>query len=292
MEFTEKCKEKIALIEDGLDRYLSFNKDVPKVIYDAVRYSVFAGGKRIRPIIMLGIYELFSDKNNIDDVIPFACAIEMIHTYSLIHDDLPAMDNSDLRRGRPTNHKVYGEAMAVLAGDALLNTAFEVMLASNSKNALKCASIIAKSAGVFGMIGGQVMDIESESKQISIDDLKRLHTKKTGALIRASALCGAILSDASIDKINAAEEFAQNIGLAFQIKDDILNVIGDEQKLGKPINSDAKSNKNTYVSLLGLENSKKLLKKHTDLAIGTIMPYAAKDKFIIELSRYLLNREK
>ena len=255
----ELLKEKAAIIDRALDAYLPPRDNLQSVIYDAMRYSLFAGGKRLRPILMLETAKMCGGAEN--EVLPFACAMEMIHTYSLIHDDLPAMDNDDLRRGKPTNHIKYGEAVAILAGDALLNKAFEIVSEYGGKNparAMKAVSILAKSSGTEGMIGGQIVDMESEGKEITRDTLEYLHSLKTGAIIRSSCVIGAVVSDADEALVSAADEFARNLGIAFQIRDDILDVTGDEAELGKPIGSDARENKNTYVTLYGLKRAEEL----------------------------------
>ena len=222
-----------------------------------------AGGKRLRPALVLEFCRLCG--GDVRTALPFACALEMIHTYSLIHDDLPCMDNDDLRRGKPTNHKVYGEAMAVLAGDGLLNLAFEtasdpMLLASiDPQTQLRAIRTLSRSSGMEGMIGGQVLDIEAETRPISLEELKTLQSLKTGALIGAAASLGCILGGADGKKTEAAQEYARCIGLAFQIQDDILDIEGDEAVLGKPIGSDADNQKSTYPSLLGLDACKQMV---------------------------------
>lgn len=293
MEFQKDLKHKTELVEQALAQTFNEINDVPEAIVDAMRYSVFAGGKRIRPILLLASYELFS--NDIKSALPFACALEMIHTYSLIHDDLPAMDNSDLRRGRKTNHIVFGEAMAVLAGDALLNYAFEIMLSAPSHDTarvMRAAAYIAKSAGICGMIGGQVLDIQGENCIMGGAELMRLHEKKTGALMRASVCSGAILGRASDTQISSLELYARHLGLAFQIMDDILDVTGDKNALGKPTGSDSASNKNTYVSLYGLSRAKEMLISHTKQANEAIAPFGSSAEFLHDLTEYLLYRNK
>ena len=224
---------------------------------------------------------------------PFACAMEMIHTYSQIHDDLPAMDNDDLRRGKPTNHKKFGEAMAILAGDALLNKAYENALSAKSENpslTLRAMAILAGSSGTEGMIGGQVVDIESEGKQIGVSELRYLHQLKTGAIIRSSCTIGAVLSGASEEEIKAVAEFASSLGVAFQIRDDILDCIGTEEELGKPIGSDAEEGKNTYVSLLGLEKSKELVAEYSQKAVKALHIFGEKAEFLRWITEYLITR--
>ncbi|SQB91502.1 geranylgeranyl pyrophosphate synthase [Clostridium tetanomorphum] len=239
------CIEKIKKeIDDYLYEYLKNKGSYNKKIYEAMAYSINVGGKRIRPILMLLTYEMY-DKDY-KKILPAACALEMIHTYSLIHDDLPAMDNDDLRRGKPTNHKVFGEALAILAGDALLNEAFNILLKnslSNGKSWVKAASLIGEASGADGMIGGQVVDILGENKNINIEELYYMHRKKTGELIKVAILSGSVLGEAEEKDLNILQEFGEKLGLAFQIKDDILDVVGNESKLGKTTKKDQYHNK-------------------------------------------------
>lgn len=293
MVFENELNHKIAIVDKWLCRYMTAPANAPDAIYDAMNYSVSAGGKRVRPVIMMATYELFC--HNIDNIMPFACAIEMIHTSSLIHDDLPAMDNSALRRGRPTNHIVYGEAMAVLAGDGLLTLAFETMLDAKNIQAdtiLKAAAYVGKCTGNSGMIGGQVMDISFEGKQIPFDTLKELHSKKTGALINASAVAGAIVGGADSSQQAAVEQFATYLGLAFQIKDDILDVTGDAEALGKPVGSDIQNNKNTYVSLFGVDNAQAMLIECSQKAIDALTSLDKKSDFLLSLAWNLQKRDR
>lgn len=287
-----RLNDDIQIINDALRHYMTNSNTPQKTIYEAMEYSLYAGGKRLRPVLMLETAKMCG-ADNLNKILPFACAMEMIHTYSLIHDDLPAMDNDDLRRGRPTNHKVYGDAMAILAGDALLNKAFEIT--SSVKNispetALKAISMLAASSGTEGMIGGQVIDIESENKSIELSELQHLHLLKTGAIIRSSCTIGALLAGASEAEINAADEFASNLGIAFQIRDDILDCIGTEEELGKPIGSDKAENKNTYVTLVGLEHSKELVKIYSDKADAALSVFGEKAEFLKWLAEYLISR--
>ena len=261
----------ISLIEDALKGYVKESQLPHKKIYDAMGYSLMAGGKRLRPVIMMMTAEMLGC--DAKAVLPFAAALEMIHTYSLIHDDLPAMDNDDLRRGRPTNHKVYGEAMAILAGDALLTRAFEAVSeydepGVDKTRVLRAISVLAKTAGCDGMIGGQVIDIESKNEDMEL--LKYLHSLKTGALIRAAGVIGAILADGSEEQIKAVDDFCKNLGIAFQIQDDILDVTGTEEELGKPIGSDEENEKSTYVTLCGIDKAKELVEEYTGLAIASL----------------------
>lgn len=254
-----KLKKLAVLVEKNLDKYISDKNEYPPVIYKAAKYSLFAGGKRLRPILTM--LSAKACGMTYSDVMPAACAMEMIHTYSLIHDDLPAMDDDDFRRGKLTSHKKFGEAIAILAGDALLTRAFEcIMICSKNRkikpeNIIKAAREIANGAGMKGMIGGQVLDITSEGKNISAKTLKFLHKCKTGALIRASVLAGAILSGADDKKTALFREYGEKIGLAFQIVDDILDITGDEKKMGKKLRKDFAAKKVTYPSIYGLQAS-------------------------------------
>lgn len=288
----EKLKEQIALIDAHLDKYLAPKDNPQGIIYEAMRYSVFAGGKRLRPVLMLMTCEMCG--GDINEVMPFACALEMIHTYSLIHDDLPAMDNDDLRRGMPTSHKKFGEATAILAGDALLTKAFEIVSqysGSETARAMRAINILAVSAGTEGMIGGQIVDMESENKTITLDELRYLHLNKTGAIIRSACAIGALMSGADETKIQAVDEFAKNLGIAFQIQDDILDVEGTEEELGKPIGSDAEENKNTYVSLFGAEKSRELSLSYSEKAKKALETFGENAEFLRELTDYLTERK-
>ncbi len=282
----------IALVDEHLDKYLAVKDNLQSIIYEAMRYSIFAGGKRLRPVLMLAVCEMCG--GDINEVIPFACAMEMIHTYSLIHDDLPSMDNDDLRRGMPTSHVKFGEATAILAGDALLNKAFETVSEYNGTNpqrAIKAINMLAMSSGTEGMIGGQIVDMESEGKDIDLDTLRYLHLNKTGAIIRSSCTIGALMGGGNEEEINAVDEFAKNLGVAFQIQDDILDVIGNEEELGKPIGSDAEEDKNTYVKLVGLEKSKEMAKEYSEKAKNALGIFGDKAQFLIELTDYLTDRK-
>ena len=288
----EQLKKYIAKADEALNMYMKIQNNPQKTIYEAMSYSLFAGGKRLRPVLMMAVCDMCG--GNIDDVMPFAAAMEMIHTYSLIHDDLPAMDDDDLRRGMPTNHIKYGEANAILAGDALLNKAFEVMTIYSSlepAKTLEIIKIISQSSGTEGMIGGQIVDIESENKKIDIDALRYIHTLKTGAIIRSSVVAGAVAAGADRNQINAADEFARNLGIAFQICDDILDVTGDEQTLGKPVGSDEENCKNTYVSILGLEKAQQLLIDYSEKAKNALAIFGDKNLFLLQLTDYLSGRQ-
>ena len=296
MNFKTKYNSLVELVNKKLEELIAERDNFPaKSIIDAMKYSLSAGGKRLRPVLALAVCELL--EGNPDDVLPYACAIEMIHTYSLIHDDLPAMDNDDYRRGMLTNHKVFGEAKAILAGDALLNYAFETMLShtlnnpDNTMARVKAMSIIADASGVSGMIGGQVIDIESEEKEIPAELLEYMHKCKTGALIKAPVLSAAVLCGAKAEDIERLELYAARIGLGFQIKDDILDVEGDTEVLGKKTGSDVANDKSTFVKLYGLDGSKKLLQDITDEAIGSLHIFGQKADFLIKLAEFLVRRE-
>ncbi|AEF17221.1 Polyprenyl synthetase [Thermoanaerobacterium xylanolyticum LX-11] len=291
--FDDILREKIEYINKGLNEFLSLT-DRPEVLFEAMKYSVFAGGKRLRPVLCISACELVG--GNKEDALPVACAIEFIHTYSLIHDDLPAMDNDDLRRGKPTNHKVYGEAIAILAGDALLNYGFEVLIqqalnSNKSQNILKAADEIARAAGCRGMIAGQVVDLLSENKEIGEYDLKFMHDHKTGALIKASILAGAIIGGADAATLKKLSSYAEYLGFAFQVKDDILDVQGDEAKLGKDIGSDIANGKSTFVSVLGLQRSVELVNELTEKAISILNDFGNKGEFLKSLTKYMAERD-
>lgn len=287
----EYLKNYIKIIDEQLDKYLVPKDNPQAIIYEAMRYSVFAGGKRLRPVLMLLVCEMCG--GDINEIMPFACALEMIHTYSLIHDDLPAMDNDDLRRGKPTSHKQFGEAIAILAGDALLNKAFEVVSQYDGKNtdrAMKAMNILAVSSGTEGMIGGQIVDMQSEGREITLDELRYLHLNKTGAIIRSACVIGAVMSGADSDAIEAVDEFSKNLGIAFQIQDDILDVTGTEAELGKPIGSDAEEGKNTYVSLLGLQKSEQMAEEYSQKAKNALDVFGEKAEMLRQLTDYLTDR--
>lgn len=284
----KELSERIKVIDQSLDLYLPESTNPQSVIYTSMRYSVFAGGKRLRPILMWETAKLF-DKDW-DCVREFACALEMIHTYSLIHDDLPAMDNDDLRRGMPTNHIKFGEDIAILAGDALLNKAFEVAVRSENEKSLNALKILSDSSGTEGMIGGQVVDLQSEGKTIGLRELQYIHSLKTGALIRCACSVGAILAGADESSVNAMDEYAKNLGIAFQIRDDILDVKGNAEILGKPIGSDEESDKNTYVKLCGIEKSEELVNEYSQKAKNALSSFGNKADFLLKLTDYLIDR--
>ncbi len=282
-------------IENALVSYLpQGNKDTETII-KAMEYSLMAGGKRIRPMLAIAFAKLCG--GTAEAVMPFACAVEMIHTYSLIHDDLPCMDNDDLRRGKPTNHKVYGEAAALLAGDALLTLAFDVIAGeeaiklNSAEKCIKAASVLAKCAGADGMIGGQIIDLESENKKTAAERIEIMDRKKTGALINAACQMGCISAGADRIQCQAAEEYAYRIGLAFQIVDDILDVTSDTQTLGKPVGSDNENQKSTYVSLLGIEECRKKAAELTQSAIEALQVFDGDTGELENFAVYLRDRK-
>lgn len=284
-------------INEQLDKISKVPNSPQKSVYEAMRYSLMAGGKRIRPILCVAVAEMLG--GNVEEAIKAACAIECIHTYSLIHDDLPCMDNDDLRRGKPTCHKVFPENIALLAGDGLLNMAFEI-LSSNSINIddsvrIKLIRALSKASGTEGMIGGQVIDLEGENKtDMTLDKLINMHAHKTGALIQVSTEMGCILgniSDSGSLKFDYIHDFSSRVGLTFQIKDDILDVIGNRASLGKNIGSDAESGKNTFVTILGLSNAEEYLESLTNEALSALDYFGEDAWFLRELGIALLRRE-
>lgn len=284
-------------LKNEIDNYLnSYFKDkgtYNKYLYESESYSIKNGGKRLRPILIIYTYLLYKD--NYKDILPVAAAMEMIHTSSLIHDDLPAMDDDDLRRGKPTNHKVFGEAIAVLAGDALLNEAMIVLInfaIKNGKNSLLAAKEIAEAAGADGMMGGQAVDLLSEGKkEIPEDELRYMHLKKTGELIRSSVVSGALLGDAPKDDIKKLNQFGKNIGLVFQIKDDILDIVGDVGKIGKNINMDQEHDKCNFVSVYGMDKCVQLCEEITQESINLLNSLSKDAEELKKLTIRLLNRE-
>ena len=287
------------MVEEELLNYLPEEETLSKSVRDAMAYSLTAGGKRLRPVLLLASCEMCGGLLN--EAMPFACALEYIHTYSLIHDDLPAMDDDDLRRGKPTNHKVFGEACAILAGDALLNRAYEIMLGAMkgfksvpAKKKIAAASIIAEAAGNRGMIGGQIADIESESaEEQGLETLQFIHSHKTAALIRAAVMAGAKLGNTpSKSGTKQLEVFGEQLGLAFQICDDILDVDGDENTLGKPIGSDEKNQKLTYPALLGLEEARAIYGEIHQKAMEALAPFGEKAQVLRGIAEEMYNRVK
>lgn len=294
MNFNCELKDRVNKIEQLLNEYMPKEEGYQKKIFESMNYSLKAGGKRLRPILTLEACKIVGGEEK--DAIAFAVAIEMIHTYSLIHDDLPALDNDDLRRGRKTNHKVYGEAMAILAGDGLLNYAYEIMLKesigkNDSEKYLKAINEIAKAAGIYGMIGGQVVDIESEGKTIDMDKLDFIHMNKTAAIIIGCMRAGAIIGNATDKQLEDITKYAKNIGLSFQIVDDILDIVGDEAKLGKNVGSDIDNEKSTYPSLIGLEKSKEVANQLIKEAKASINQISKDNAFLNGLAEYIVDRD-
>ena len=286
----------LALINDNLGKYLPGKDILQKSVIDAMEYSLAAGGKRVRPILTLAFCEACG--GYVENALPFACAVEMVHTYSLIHDDLPCMDNDFLRRGRPANHIANGEAMALLAGDALLTRAFEVMLCDETiklvgaEAAAMAAGCLARSIGVLGMIGGQVIDLESEEKNLTQVALDKMHSLKTGALITAAAKIGCIAAQANKNEILASQSYANSIGLAFQIMDDILDVTSTSDELGKNVGSDLAAQKSTYVSCMGIEKSKRTVLQLTENAIKSLKVFGDKKEFLQIFAQDLSKRKR
>ena len=286
-------KKKRELVEAALIRELEAGETLSATLADSMRYSLLAGGKRLRPILLMAAAEAVGGKG--EDYLATACAIEMIHTYSLIHDDLPSMDNDDYRRGKLTNHKIYGAGMATLAGDALLTLAFEVMMRqSEATAAVKLAVVreVSIASGPNGMVGGQAIDLESEGQRISPDDLRRMHMGKTGALFRAAIRCGALLAGASAAELRALTRYAESFGLAFQITDDILDVTGEAAAIGKPVGSDERNHKSTYVTLTSLSEAREMARKAVTEAVEALRPLGNKAAFLSELAEFLLSRKQ
>ncbi|AFA48099.1 polyprenyl synthetase family protein [Acetobacterium woodii] len=296
-EFKTLLSSKVSAINSDLEMAFEQNLDTPEVIIEAMKYSLFAGGKRLRPILMMETCRAL--EGDVELIKPLAMGIEMIHTYSLIHDDLPAMDNDDLRRGKATNHKVYGDAMAILAGDGLLNYAAETMLAGAHNlsgdtlvNYLNAMKSIMGAAGIRGMIGGQVADMLSENKIIDLDEMNYIHLHKTAALLEACVQSGCIIAGAEPATQGRLISYSHRIGLAFQIVDDILDIEGDEVDLGKPIGSDEKNHKSTFVSLYGLEASKIRVTELETEAIELLKPIGPRTAFLSQLATYICRRRK
>lgn len=298
MNYREEKEQKVKEIEAIIKKYLPVESEFQKTVIEAMNYSVEAGGKRLRPMLMQETFRLFGGEGEV--VEPFMAAMEMIHTYSLVHDDLPAMDNDEYRRGRKTTHVVYGECVAILAGDGLLNYAFETAcqafdLESDYKKVAQALKVLAKKAGVYGMIGGQTADIEAETmaeEKITEELLLFIHKNKTAALIESSMMIGAILAGATKEEVSVIEKIGYNIGIAFQIQDDILDIISSLEVLGKMTGSDEKNNKVTYVSLNGMEKSKEDVEKLSTEAISLLQSFEKENKFLNELIKELITREK
>lgn len=298
MNIEVRIAEKAEHINKVIDAYLPVEEGLQKTILEAMNYSLRAGGKRLRPMLMEETYQMFGGRDEL--IRPFMAAMEMIHTYSLVHDDLPAMDNDEYRRGKKTTHAVYGEAMGILAGDGLLNYAFETALrafdlAPQNSAIGKALQILARKAGVYGMIGGQVVDVESEKMPVTEMTKERLdfiHRLKTAALLESSMMIGAVLAGASEEDVSKIEQIATKVGLAFQIQDDILDITSSLEVLGKPIGSDDKNQKVTYVTFEGLEKARQDVETLSKSAVELLSELPQKDDFLMQLILFLIHRDK
>jgi geranylgeranyl diphosphate synthase type II len=297
MDIRRYLQEKKEIVDAALERYLPKKEEFTLNLHKAIQHSLFAGGKRIRPILSIASFEAVGGKG--ERILPFACALEMIHTYSLIHDDLPALDNDDYRRGKPTCHKVFGEAIAILAGDGLLTEAFRLMTnqppgdfrSSDGGVILDLINEVAQAAGVLGMVGGQVVDVESEGKGVDLPTVQYIHARKTGAMILASVRVGAKLGGAKGEILNALTRYGESVGLAFQVVDDILNVEGEAALMGKKTGSDLSRGKATYPSVLGLEESKKKGGELVKMAVDALKPFGPEADPLREIARFVATRE-
>ncbi|MBP1969705.1 geranylgeranyl diphosphate synthase type II [Virgibacillus natechei] len=290
-KLTEYINHNKKIIQDALKNYL-YHLDIPKPIKESMLYSVEGGGKRLRPILLLASYEAYSE--NVNKALSSAVALELIHTYSLIHDDLPALDNDDFRRGEPTNHKVFDEATSILAGDALLTYSFEIisndpLLADNQK--VELMKKLSYSSGPAGMVGGQILDIKAENKPITLTELENVHALKTGELLMFATYAGAYLGNASKDQLTHLQKFAYYLGLIFQVQDDILDVTGDPDKVGRPIGSDEGNEKSTFPKLLGLEGAKTQKQEYVDIAKRELIKADAQNTFLMTLTDYFSQRD-
>lgn len=295
MNFQDKLKEKTGRAEEIIRKYLPDEEGFAVNMAQAMNYSMLAGGKRLRPLLMEETYRLFGGEEKVIE--PFMVGMEMIHTHSLIHDDLPAIDNDDYRRGRLTTHKVYGEAMGVLSGAALLNYAYEVMLQAfalteEKERVIKALTLMANKTGIYGMLGGQSVDVENDGKPLTKEMLDYIYRNKTSALIEAAMMTGAILAGAEEKEVEIIGEAAGKIGLAFQIQDDILDVTSTEEELGKPVHSDEKNNKVTYVSLFGIQEASEQVKRLSEEAVSFIRGLYQKNEFLCTLIQELVSRRK
>ena len=297
MKFKDEMKERIGHIEAVLDWYLPRPEGLQKTVLTAMNTTVKSGGKRLRPMLMEETYHMFGGEGEVIE--PFMAAIEMIHTYSLIHDDLPALDNDDYRRGKKTCHIVYGEDMAILAGDALLNyayetasKAFDMAKGQETERVIQAMKILASKPGIYGMIGGQTADVELEGTPLTMEQILFIHKNKTSALIEACMMIGAVLAGADEDEVKRMEQCGEAIGLAFQIQDDILDLVGDEEEIGKPVGSDERNHKVTYVTLKGLEQSKEDVREISMKAIDILKGYDQENGYLTRLTEYLISRTK
>ncbi|BDF04537.1 polyprenyl synthetase family protein [[Clostridium] hylemonae] len=295
-DFDIQCSRKVQEIETVLQDYLPRQKGYQSIIMEAMSYSLLAGGKRLRPMLMKETYDLFNGKSKA--LKPFMAAIEMIHTYSLVHDDLPAMDNDEYRRGRRTTHVVYGEDMGILAGDALLNYAFETAFkafVTEPEDSLligRALGVLGEKAGIYGMIGGQVIDVRETGRDISKEVLDTIYELKTAALIESAMMIGAILGGASEEEVKAVEQIAGNVGIAFQIQDDILDVVSSSEVLGKPVHSDEKNKKTTYVTLLGIEEAARTVEELSQKAVSLLHQLSGRNAYLEQLLMQLIHRDK
>ena len=295
-DFKAQMERKVRKIEEILQEYLPKQRGYQSIIMEAMSYSLLAGGKRLRPMLMMETFRLYNGSSKA--LRPFMAAIEMIHTYSLVHDDLPAMDNDDYRRGRKTTHVVYGEDMGILAGDALLNYAFETAFkafVTDPEDSLltgRALTVLGEKAGIYGMIGGQVIDVKETGRSVSKDMLDAIYKLKTSALIEASMMIGAILGGVSEEEVKKVEKIAEYVGKAFQIQDDILDVTSTNEALGKPVHSDEKNDKTTYVTLLGLEEAKKEVERLSDEAIRLLHQLSGENQYLERLLLWLVHRDR
>lgn len=292
VNITDYFKEKAALVDKWLDRLLPSESEPPSILHQAMRYSVFAGGKRLRPILTIATGEIFGAGEH--ELLPAACSLEMIHTYSLIHDDLPAMDNDDLRRGRATNHVVYGEAMAILAGDALLTQAFRTLAdyrSTNTENKVRVISEVGKAAGTTrALIGGQVLDIQSEGEILTGHQLEEIHRAKTGALISCAVRIGAIIGGATENELEALTEYGEKAGLSFQVADDLLDETATSEELGKTAGKDAAKQKATYTAHYGIDGARKMADRLSQEAIFATSTLGRDARILQEIARFIVER--
>ncbi|MFD2992189.1 polyprenyl synthetase family protein [Fictibacillus nanhaiensis] len=290
MAFEQYLRDKKTLVEEKMVAYLE-NLDAPETLKKSMLYSISAGGKRIRPILALAVLEAF--EKNTEEVVDVVCSIEFVHTYSLIHDDLPSMDNDDYRRGKLTNHKVFGEAQAILAGDALLTESFSLITNNSyltSDQKVQIISVLSKAAGSTGMVGGQVEDIEGENRELSLTELESIHEKKTGKMLECSVIVGGIAAGASDEDLLHLTNYARHIGIAFQIQDDILDVIGKQEEIGKPVGSDEANLKTTYPKILGLDGAKKEMENHIHISLEHLNKIKGNTGILASIADYIIKR--
>lgn len=292
MDLTRYLKERASVVDEALQLYLPSESEVPGIIHQAMRYSALDGGKRIRPILVLAGCDAVCGR--MESALPSACAIECIHAFSLIHDDLPCMDDDDFRRGKPTNHKVFGDAMALLAGDGLLSVAFEIVAGTQdvpAERLLDVSRLIARATGTPGMIGGQVLDMLAQGHDAELDDVEQIHRRKTGALLEVSVVVGGTLGGGSKEQIASLSTYGKNIGLAFQVADDILDLTGDSQKLGKTVGSDVRMKKATYPSVIGIDRSRELGNKAVADALDAVSGFGEAAEPLRAIARFIMERE-